>query len=399
LNGSEEEIAMDFSFSPEEDAFRSMVRDWVNDKCPKEYALEIEREEDHDGSNFPEQLWQDMAEAGFFGIGIDEELGGQGGNCTIQSIFMEEIARSLAGIAWIWGVNQFNTKSIQRFASDSLKQELIPQLVEGKVKTAIAVTEPGAGTDLLGGMITTAVPDGDGFRINGAKIWSTMAHVSDYLLLLATTDPNAEKASRGKTLFLVDAKQDGVVARPIPKLGMRCVGSCEVQLDNAYVPNTHVIGEVDKGWGHILSTLNNERILVAAMCTGILRAVIEEAVAYATEREAFGKKIGEFQTISHWIAEMQMGLMQAELITYKSAWLFDQDLPCGVESSAAKAICSEYATWAADRGIQILGGMGYSAEYQMQRYWRDVRLYQIGPVTNQMVRNIVAESVGLPRSF
>ena len=126
--------------------------------APRTYALEIERQEDHDGTNFPRELWQDMAEAGFFGIGIDEELGGQGGDCTIQSIFMEEISRSLAGIAWIWGVNQFNTKSIQRFASEDLKQELIPQLVEGKVKTAIAVTEPGAGTDLLGGMITTAVP-------------------------------------------------------------------------------------------------------------------------------------------------------------------------------------------------------------------------------------------------
>jgi alkylation response protein AidB-like acyl-CoA dehydrogenase len=390
---------VDFSFTEEEGVFRSTVREWVEAKCPKEHALELERHEDHDGKNFPEQLWQDFAEAGFFGIGIDEELGGQGGNCTIQSIFMEEIARSLAGIAWIWGINQFNTKSIQRFASPELKAELIPRLVEGKVKTAIAVTEPGAGTDLLGGMITTAVPDGDGFRINGAKIWSTMAHLSDYLLLLATTDPNAEKPSRGKTLFLVDAKQPGVVARPIPKLGMRCVGSCEVQLDNAYVPATHVIGEVNRGWGHILSTLNNERILVAALCTGILRGIIEEAVKYATERVAFGKPIGEFQTINHWIAEMQMGLMQAELVTYKSAWLFDQDLPCGVESSAAKAICSEHATWAADRGIQILGGMGYSAEYQMQRYWRDVRLYQIGPVTNQMVRNIVAESIGLPRAF
>ena len=190
-----------------------------------------------------------MAEAGFFGIGIDEEQGGQGGGAMIQSIFMEEVSRSLAGIAWIWGVNQFNTKSIQRFASDDLKQEFIPKLVKGEVMTSIAVTEPGAGTDLLGGMITTAEPDGDGFRINGAKIWSTMAHVSDYLLLLATTDKDAEKASRGKTLFLVDAKQDGVQSRPIPKLGMRCVGSCEVQLDNAWVPATHVIGEVNKGWG------------------------------------------------------------------------------------------------------------------------------------------------------
>ena len=390
---------MDFRFSDEENDFRSAIRDWVEDKCPKEVALELERHEDHDGTHFPRKLWDDMAEAGFFGIGIDEELGGQGGGAMIQSIFMEEVSRSLAGIAWIWGVNQFNTKSIQRFASEDLKQEFIPRLTEGKVITAIAVTEPGAGTDLLGGMITTAERDGDGFRINGAKIWSTMAHVSDYLLLLATTDKDAEKASRGKTLFLVDAKQEGVQARPIPKLGMRCVGSCEVQLDNAWVPDTHVIGEVNKGWGHILSTLNNERILVAAMCTGILRGVIEEAVKYAQEREAFGKPIGEFQVIQHWIADMQMRLMQSELLTYKASWLYDQDLPCGVESSAAKAVVSEYATEAADRGIQILGGMGYSAEYQMQRYWRDVRLYQIGPVTNQMVRNIVAESVGLPRSF
>jgi acyl-CoA dehydrogenase len=390
---------VDFAFSDEENDFRSAVREWVEDKCPKDVALELETKEDHDGTNFPEQLWQDMAEAGFFGIGIDEELGGQGGGAVIQSIFMEEVSRSLAGIAWIWGVNQFNTKSIQRFASDELKQELIPRLIEGQVKTAIAVTEPGAGTDLLGGMITTATPDGDGFRINGAKIWSTMAHISDYLLLLATTDPEAEKASRGKTLFLVDARQEGVKARPIPKLGMRCVGSCEVQLDDAYVPATHVIGEVNKGWSHILSTLNNERILVAAMCTGILRGVIEEAIKYALERDAFGKPIGQFQVIQHWIADMQMRLMQAELMTYKSCWLYDQDLPCHIESSAAKAIASEYATEAADRGIQILGGYGYSAEYQMQRYWRDARLYQIGPITNQMVRNLVAEDLGLPRSF
>ena len=390
---------MDFAFSEEENDFRAIVREWVEEKCPKDHALELERHEDHDGSHFPHELWQDMADAGFFGIGIEEELGGQGGGAVIQAIFMEEIARSLAGISWIWGINQFNAKSIQRFASDELKAELMPKLVAGQCKTAIAVTEPGAGTDLLGGMITTATPDGDGFRVSGAKVWSTMAHVSDYLLLLATTDRDAEKASRGKTLFLIDAKAEGIVSRPIPKLGMRCVGSCEVFLDNAYVPTTHVIGEVNRGWNHILTTLNNERILVAALSTGVLRGVIEDAVKYAGERVAFGRPIGQFQVIQHWIADMQMRLMQAELLTYKSAWLYDNDEPCHIESSAAKTVASEYATEAADRGIQILGGYGYSAEYNMQRYWRDARLYQIGPITNQMVRNLVAEDLGLPRAF
>jgi acyl-CoA dehydrogenase len=390
---------VDFSFSDEESDFRRTVRDWVEVKYPKLKANELEGREDHDGSNFPRELWDDIAEAGFFGIGIDEAHGGQGGGAVIQSIFMEEIARSLAGLSWLWGVTSFNAKSIQAFGSDELKAEFIPKLVTGEINVAIAVTEPSGGTDLLGAMRTTATPDGDGYRVNGAKIWSTMAHVADYLLLLATTSTTADKPARGKTLFLVDAKQDGVVARPIPKLGMRSVGSCEVQLDDAWVPANRVIGEVDKGWYHLLTTLNNERILVAALCTGVLRGVLEDSVAYANEREAFGRTISRFQTISHWIADMAMNLAQAELLTYKAAWMYDEGMDCAIESGTAKAICSEYATAAADRGIQILGGMGYSQEFNMQRYWRDVRLYQIGPITNQMVRNLVAESVGLPRGF
>lgn len=390
---------MDFRFSEEEEAFRKTVREWVEAKYPKSKANELERLEDHDGSNFPTELWNDMAEAGFFGIGIDEEYGGQGGGATIQAILMEELARTLAGLTWLWGIQCFNTKSIQRFASDALRQEILPGLVSGEIKTAITVTEPAGGTDLLGSMQTRAVRDGDGFRVSGAKIWSTMAHVSDYLLLLAITSENPEKPAAGKTLLLVDTKQEGVKARPIPKLGMRCVASCEVFLDNAWVPDTHVIGEVDRGWYHILTTLNNERILVAALCTGALRGVIEDAVKYAQERVAWGRPIGQFQTIQNWIADMVIGLHQAELLTYKAAWMYDQGLDCGIESSVAKAIAAEYAVQAADRGIQILGGMGYSAEFDMQRYWRDLRLYRIGPITNEMVRNLVAESAGLPRSF
>lgn len=389
---------MDFKFSDEEEDFRRSVRDWVNDKYPKAKVNEMERKEDHDGSNFPHEFFSDLASAGFLGVGIDESLGGQGGGATIQALLMDELARNLAGLTWVWGISSFCAKSIQRFASPELRDEFVPAMVAGEKKVAIAITEPGAGTDLLGGMITRARPDGDGFRINGAKIWSTMAHVSDYLLLLAKTSEGG-KSSAGKTLFLVPTDQPGLVATPIPKLGMRCVGSCEVQLDEAYVPATHVIGEVDQGWRHILTTLNNERILVAALATGVLRGVMEDAIAYAKERRAFGHAIGDFQIIQFWIAEMAMKLAQAELLTYKAAWLYDNGEDAGVESSMAKAIAAEYATWAADRGLQILGGMGYSAEFDMQRYWRDVRLYQIGPVTNEMVRNMVAQSLGLERSY
>jgi acyl-CoA dehydrogenase len=389
---------VDFRFSDEEEAFRRTVRDWVNAKYPKAKVNEMERLEDHDGTNFPDDYFRDLADAGFLGIGIDEELGGQGGGAIIQSILMEELARNLAGLTWVWGISSFCAKSIQKFATPDLREDFVPAMVNGEQKVAIAITEPGGGTDLLSNMVTRAKKADGGYTLNGAKIWSTMAHVSDYLLVLAKTS-DQEKASRGKTLFLVPTDQEGVVATPIPKLGMRCVGSCEVQLDDAFVADSHVIGEVDRGWNHILTTLNNERILVAALGTGVLRGVMEDAIAYAKERRAFGRAIGDFQIIQHWIAEMQMKIAQAELLTYKAAWLYDEGRDAGVESSMAKAVAAEYACWAADRGIQILGGMGYSAEFDMQRYWRDVRLYQIGPVTNEMVRNIVAQSVGLERSF
>ena len=389
---------MDFSFSDEEQDFRRSVRDWVNAKYPKTKCNELERMEDHDGSNFPEEYFQDLAAAGYLGVGIDEELGGQGGGATMQAILMDELARNLAGLTWVWGISSFCAKSIQKFARPEIRDEFVPQMVRGEKKVAIAITEPSGGTDLLGAMTTRATPTEGGFLISGAKIWSTMAHVSDYLLLLAKTSDGG-KSSAGKTLFLVPTDQPGLVATPIPKLGMRCVGSCEVQLDNAFVPESHVIGEVDRGWYHILTTLNNERILVAALATGVLRGVLEDSIAYAKERRAFNHAIGDFQTIQHWIADMSMKLMQAELLTYKAAWLYDNGQDAAIESSAAKAIAAEYATWAADRGLQILGGMGYAAEFDMQRYWRDVRLYQIGPVTNEMVRNIVAQSLGLERSF
>ena len=173
-----------------------------------------------------------------------------------------------------------------------------------------------------------------------------------------------------------------------------------MQLDNAFVPDTHVIGEVDRGWNHMLTTLNNERILVAALCTGVLRGVLEEAIDYAKERRAFGKPIGEFQVIQHWIADMEMKLAQAELLTYKAAWLYDNG-PAVPQSSRRWRRRSPLSTppGRPTAGSRSSAAMGYSAEFEMQRYWRDARLYQIGPMTNEMVRNIVAQSVGLNRSY
>lgn len=387
---------MDFALSVEQEAFRKSVHTWVERECPKDVALELERQE----FEYPHALFQKMAEAGFHSIAIDEEYGGSGGTELDQVILIRELARSLGGQAWIWGINAFaGAKSVGYYGNEEQKQRFLPKIASGENKFAIAVTEPAGGTDLLGVLKTSARRDAGGWRINGQKIWSTQAHVADYLLLLARTDKDVAKKTHGTTLFLVPRETPGVECRQIPKLGMKNVGSCEVFLDDVFVPDDLVLGEPGQAWYMLLKTLNNERIIMAALALGILDGVIEEAKRYLAERHVFGKPLGQMQILQHYLADMLIAQKSAELIVYEAAWRQAEGLECGLQANMAKIVASEGAVNAADRGIQIFGGMGYALETQMQRYWRDARLYMIGPIANEMARNSIAEMSGLPRSF
>jgi alkylation response protein AidB-like acyl-CoA dehydrogenase len=249
-------------------------------------------------------------------------------------------------------------------------------------------------------MKTKAVKTQGGWVINGSKLWCSSAHVADYILLLARTEEmEGARRHQGLTLFILPAKSEGVTVTEIPKLGMRSLGSCEVGLNDVFVGDELVLGEPGRAWYMLLPTLNNERIMLSSLCLGILDGVLEDALEYMGEREAFGKKIGEFQILQHYVADIAMWRSQAELLVYKAATLLTEGKDCFMESSMAKIQASEYANKAADIGIQILGGMGYSAETDAQRYWRDSRLFRIGPITNEMARNTIAEQLGLPRSF
>ena len=387
---------MDFALSDDQELFAKTIHDWVERECPKQYANQLERRE----FEYPYELWDKMTAAGLHGIGIDEEFGGQGGDVMTQTIVARELARSLAGLTWVWGISSFaGGKSVGLYGTDEQKARFLPDLAAGKVRFSIAVTEPGGGTDVLGAMKTKASKVDGGWRITGQKIWSTTADIADYLLLLARSDADVPKKTQGLTLFLVPGKSDGMEVRNIHKLGMRCVPSAEVFLDNVFVPDDLVLGEPGRAWYMLLGTLNNERIILAALCCGILDGVLESALEYVQQREAFGRVIGGFQAVQHVIADIAMWQRQAELITMQAAWLQSRGEPCGTEANMAKLLASEYAVAAADAGIQLLGGMGYAAETDMQRYWRDCRIYRIAPITNEMVRNTVAESLGLPRSF
>lgn len=386
---------MQFHLDDDQEFFRTTVRKWVDREVPKSYARELEAAE----GSYPHDLWDKMTEAGFHAIGLPEEFDGQGGDTITQVILVRELARSLGGMTWMWGIPSFCAKAVAKFGTDELKATLLPSLAAGEGRMAMAVTEPSGGTDLLGAMKSRGRRTEGGWVLNGQKVWSSGALEATHLLVLVRTDGLSDRRARGYTALIVENPSEGLSISHIPKLGMRGFGSCEVFLDDVFVPDRHVIGDVDEGFYQLISTLNNERILVAGLCCGIIDGVLEDAVAYAKERVAFGKPIGTFQAIQHYLADIAMWQRQAELLTYYAATLDASGEPCGVEADMAKVQASEYAGRAADLGIQILGGMGYAAETDMQRYWRDARLYRIGPISNEMGRNNIAESLGLPRSF
>lgn len=387
---------MDFELNEEQRAFRDVIRRWVNAECPKDWMRELEKDEE----NYPLALWDKIAEQGFFGIGIPEEWGGLGGDVVMQMIFAREFARTAGGLLWVWGLTSFGgAKTISLVGTDEQKQRWLPAMAEGKLRVSLSMTEPDGGTDVLGAMKTVARKVDGGWILNGAKMWTTAAKVADRLLVLARTDKNVEKKHQGLTMFFVDAKTPGITASLLPKLGMRAMGSCSVTYDDVFVPDEDVLGEPGKAWYSMLPTLNNERIMVGAQCLGAIDGVLEDAVQYMKERKAFGKIIGQFQILQHYVADIATWQQTTELLLYYVATLQSQGKECGVQANMLKMVATENACKAADLGIQILGGMGYSAETDMQRYWRDHRILRMTPISNEMVRNSIAESLGLPRSF
>jgi acyl-CoA dehydrogenase len=383
-----------FDLTDEQQMLRAMVHDFVERECPKPVAREIEA-----SGRFPSELAARIASAGLNGIGIPELYGGQGGDIIDQVIVCEELSRSLAGVAWVWGIPVWSgAKAVIHYGTEAQKRAVLPGIADGSTKFAFALTEPGGGTDVLRAMRTRARRVDGGWVLRGNKIWSTMSDVADRILVLGRTS-EGERPHHGLSMFLVDGDATGLTATPIPKIGMRALSSCELAFEDVFVPDELMLGAEGTGWQQVLTSLNSERIMTAAMCTGILRGVLEDAIRYAQEREAFGKPIGAMQALQHGIADMKMNLETAWLHTYRAAWLERAGRPCGVEAATAKVLASEHAVAGADYGIQILGGYGYAQETDMQRYWRDARLYRIGPISSEMARNFIGESLGLPRSF
>lgn len=352
---------------------------------------------------FPSEFYQAIADGGWLGITTPERYGGHGFGITEASLILEEVSASGGGMNAASSIHLsiFGMHPVIVHGSDELKAETLPRIVTGDLHVCFGVTEPGAGLDTT--RITTfARRDGDDYVINGRKIWISKALESEKILLLTRTTKfeDAAKKTEGLTLFLTDLDRDHVEIRPIPKMGRNAVSSNALFIDELRVPAAHRVGDEGKGFTYLLDGLNPERMLIAAEALGLGRVALRKAVRYTSERVVFGRPIGMNQGIQFPLADSLARLDAAELALRKATWLYDQGKPCGREANTAKYLCADAGFDAADRALQAHGGMGYSEEYDVARYFREARLLKIAPVSQEMILNYLGSHVlGLPRSY
>jgi acyl-CoA dehydrogenase len=390
---------MDFAFTEEQKLLRESMREFVNKEIKGDYARDLD--EDPTKMFIDDAMWQKIKDLGIFAASVPEEYGGLGGSFMDDVIIAEEFARGSCAVAMSFGATTgFGARTILFSGNEEQKKYFLPKLAQGAIKFCMAVTEPGGGTDILGALKTVARQEGDNFIVNGQKIFITNAHKADYLLTLVKTDETASRKSKSLSLFLIPVKDNpGIEIVPIKKFTIKGASACEIFFDNSTVPAKNMLGELHNGWYELLKTLNHERIMVAALTNGIGQAALEDMVAYAKNREAFGRPIGQYQAIQHKVADTVMELEFAKLITYKATWLLEQGKPCHLEAAMAKLVSSEMAFKATTRGLDVLAGYGVTLDYDMQRYFRDSRQCTFSPISNEMVRNLIAQQYGLPRSY
>jgi len=352
---------------------------------------------------FPEDFFQAFAASGWLGVCIPEPYGGAQLGITEAAIMMQTIAQSGAGLsgASALHMNIFGLNPVVKFGTAEQKARMLPPLVAGRDKACFAVTEPNAGLDTLN-LKTRAERAGNGYVVSGQKIWISTAQVATKVLLLARTTPADQVARRteGLSLFYTDLDRRYVDVREIDKMGRKAVDSNELFIDALPVPLDDRIGEEGKGFALILHGMNPERILIGAEAVGLGRAALAKAVAYAGQREVFGRPIGRNQAIQHPLAACWMELEAANLMAFRAAALYDAGEPCGAEANAAKYLAAEAAFKTCETAIMSHGGMGYAKEFHVERYLRESLITRIAPVTPHMILNFIAEKVlGLPRSY
>jgi acyl-CoA dehydrogenase len=378
----------------------SEIREAVRDLCAQ-YPADYFRQVD-EARGYPEAFVDALTQAGWLAALIPQEYGGSGLGLTEASVIMEEINRSGGNSGACHG-QMYNMGTLVRHGSAAQKDFYLPKIASGELRLqSMGVTEPTTGTDTTS-IKTTAIRKGDRYVINGQKVWISRIQHSDYMILLARTTPRSEvaKKSEGMSIFMVDLREaigHGLDVRPIANMVNHETN--ELFFDNLEIPAENLIGEEGKGFRYILDGLNAERTLIAAECLGDARWFIEKVTRYANERIVFGRPIGQNQGVQFPIARAYVNTEAADLMRFKACELFDAHKPCGEQANMAKLLAADASWEAANACLQFHGGFGFACEYDIERKFRETRLYQVAPISTNLILSYVAEHVlGLPRSF
>jgi alkylation response protein AidB-like acyl-CoA dehydrogenase len=380
---------VDFALSDEQNDFVDAIRDFCDRECGTQDQRERLTDSYRERHSF--EIYKMMAELGWLGITIPEEYGGSGGTMLDACIFMEETSRGLAPIGG-YATTLIVAAAAGRFGSEEQKHEVLGGISRGAVE-AIAMTEPEAGSD-VGSLTTSAEPDGDGFVLNGQKVFCSNAHIADHVLVVCRTTRGPNK-HEGLTMIWVPRDAEGMEVVPIDTMGGRETN--HLYFTDCFAPADAVLGEVDQGWTQLMAGLNVERLILAATMLGIAQRVFDDVIVYVKERKQFGRPIGSFQSLQHRLADMATELEAARLMTRWVATMTDEDpdrmLPR--EASMVKLYVTEVAKRAALDGMQMMGGYGYSSEYDMERLVRTSLVSTIYGGTSEIQRNIIAKTLGL----
>ena len=379
---------MDFELTKPQKEIQKAARDFAKGEFDKDLALELDRKHE-----FPKKIWKKAADLGFIGIHFPEQYSGQGLGVLENILVAEEFCSRDSTIGSAVILSSFASECVLRFGSVDLKEKFLPPVVEGKILSAGAFTEPDHGSDITR-MDTTALKDGDEWVINGSKIFITNGEIAGYYCVLCQTDTEIQPTYRGISLILVEADRNGVSATDVgEKMGIRMMSTAEVNFKDVRVPVSNLIGKEGKGFYHVLEFFDESRILVAAQALGTAQGAFDRSLAYVKQREQFGKKIAQFQVTQHKLADMATKIELSRLITYKAAWNYDQGRIDPKLTSMAKMYAARTAVEVADEAIQLLGGYGYMTEYEVERFYRDAKITEIYEGTKEIQKNTIASTI------
>ncbi|MXR52505.1 acyl-CoA dehydrogenase [Halovenus sp. WSH3] len=367
-----------------------------------EYGPEYWREKEQKGE-FAADFWDELAAADFHGLLVPEEYDGAGMGMQEMGVAMETLCAEGCGMAGTWYLvltGGMAALGIRDYGTPEQRERYLPDIAAGNRNFSIGITEPEAGTNTLN-VATHAERDGDEFVLNGEKAWITFSDIADNMILVTRTTPKSEveRGTDGISLFVVDMDDPGIETSPIEKHGINYSNSCEVFIDDVRVPEENLLGEEDGGWEPLVHMINPERIGFAAAGTGIGTLAADAAIEYANDREVFGRPVGEHQGVSFPITKAYARMETASVMREKAAWKFDNGEDCAYETNVAKATAVEAGIEAVKQSMQAFGGWGYAKEYDVERWWREINLTRLAPVTQQMAYNHISQQIGFPKSY